>query len=87
LFLKPIENNDLTPSPNFDFLVFEVEEEHDDEDVSDELSCLLEHEEITIQPFEEQIELVNLGSEDDIKEVKIGSQLHPEVKKGLVELL
>ena len=70
---KPIEYNDLTPFPNFDFPVFEAKEEIDDEEVSDELSCLLEHEEKAIQPFEEQIELVNLGSKDDMKEVKIGS--------------
>jgi len=64
--------------------VFEVEEDNDDEEVSDELSYLLEHEERTIQSFEEQIELVNLGFEDDIKEVKIGSQHYLEVKKGLI---
>ena len=57
------------------------------QDYSDGLSYLFEHKERTINPFDEQIELVNLGSKDDIKEVKIGSQLHPEVKKGLVELL
>ena len=66
--------------------MFEAEEESDEE-VSDELSRLLEHDEKTIQPFEEQIELVNLGSEDDVKEVKIGSQLCIEVKKGLIDLL
>ncbi|KAI5431232.1 hypothetical protein KIW84_035411 [Lathyrus oleraceus] len=84
---KPIECNDPTPSPNFNFPVFEAEEENDDEEVSDELSCLLEHEEKTIHPFEEQIELVNLGSEDDVKEVKIGSQLCPKAKKGFIDLL
>ena len=73
---KPIEYNDPTPSPNFDFPVFEAEEETDEE-VSDELSHLLEHEEKTIQAFEDEIELVNLDSEDDVKEVKIGSQLCP----------
>jgi hypothetical protein len=67
LVLKPIEYNDLTPSPNFDFPVFEVEEESDDVEIYDELSRLLEHEEKSIRPFEEQIELVNLGSEDDVK--------------------
>ena len=72
---KPIEYNDPTPSPNFDFHVFEAEVENDDEEVSDELSCLLEHEGKSIQPLEEQIELVNLGSKDDVKEVKIRSQL------------
>ncbi|KAI5384904.1 hypothetical protein KIW84_071767 [Lathyrus oleraceus] len=87
LVLKPIEYNDPTPSPNFDFPVFEVEEEGDDEEVSDELSRLLEHEGKAIQPFEEHIELVNLGSEDDLKEVKIGSRLCPEAKKGLIDLI
>ncbi|KAI5436041.1 hypothetical protein KIW84_022471 [Lathyrus oleraceus] len=64
-----------------------AKDENDDEEISNELSHLLEHEEKTIQPFEEQIELVNLGSEDDVKEVKIGSQLCPEAKKGLITLL
>ncbi|KAI5409637.1 hypothetical protein KIW84_055177 [Lathyrus oleraceus] len=83
---NPIEYNDPSPSPNFEFLVFEAEEESDVE-VSDELSRLLEQDEKIIQPFEEQIELVNLGSEDDVKEVKIGSRLCPDVKKGLIDLL
>ncbi|KAI5421776.1 hypothetical protein KIW84_045275 [Lathyrus oleraceus] len=72
LISKPVEYNDPTASPNFEFSVFEAEEEIDEE-VSDELYRLLEHEEKAIQPFEEQIELINLGSEDDVKEVKIGS--------------
>ena len=83
---NPIEYNDPSPSPNFEFPVFEAEEESDVE-VSDELSRLLEQDEKIIQPFEEQIELVNLGSEDDVKEVKIGFRLCPDVKKGLVDLL
>ncbi|KAI5438068.1 hypothetical protein KIW84_023981 [Lathyrus oleraceus] len=84
---KPIEYNDPTPSSNFDFPVFKAEEETDDEEISYELSRLLEHEEKAIQPFEKQIELVNLGSEYDVKEVKIASQLCPEAKKGLFDLL
>ena len=83
---NPIEYNDPSHSPKFEFPVFEAEEESDVE-VSDELSCLLEQDEKTIQSFEEQIELDNLGSEDDVKEVKIGSQLCPEAKKGLIDLL
>ncbi|KAI5399014.1 hypothetical protein KIW84_064401 [Lathyrus oleraceus] len=67
-------------------VVLHPEEENDDEEMSDELSRLLEHEEKTIH-LEEQVELVNLGSDDDVKEVKIGSQLCPEAKKGLVDLL
>ncbi|KAI5387006.1 hypothetical protein KIW84_073235 [Lathyrus oleraceus] len=83
---NPIEYNDPSPFPNFEFPVFKAEEESDVE-VGDELSCLLEQDEKTIQPFEEQVELVNLGSEDDVKEVKIGSRLCPDVKKGLIDLL
>ncbi|KAI5428923.1 hypothetical protein KIW84_033785 [Lathyrus oleraceus] len=66
LVSNPIEYNDPSPSPNFEFPVFEAEEENDEE-VSDELSRLLEHEGKAIQSFEEQIELVNLGSGDDVK--------------------
>ncbi|KAI5444593.1 hypothetical protein KIW84_013016 [Lathyrus oleraceus] len=62
---NPIEYNDPSASPNFEFPVFEAEEESDVE-VSDELSRLLEQDEKTIHSFEEQIELVNLGSEDDV---------------------
>ncbi|KAI5431679.1 hypothetical protein KIW84_035732 [Lathyrus oleraceus] len=83
---NPVEYNDPSPSPNFEFPVFEAEEESDVE-VSDELSRLLEQDENTIQPFEEQVELVNLGSKDDVKEVKIGSRLCLDVKKGLIDLL
>ncbi|KAI5410040.1 hypothetical protein KIW84_055497 [Lathyrus oleraceus] len=86
LVSNAIEYNDPSPSPNFEFSVFEAEEESDEE-VSDELSRLLEHEGKAIQPFEEQIELVNLGSKDDVKEVKIGYRLCPDVKKGLTDLL
>ncbi|KAI5388223.1 hypothetical protein KIW84_074059 [Lathyrus oleraceus] len=76
LVSKPIEYNDPSPSPDFDFPMFKAEEENDEE-MYDELSRLLEHKEKSIQPFEEHIELVNLGSKDEVKKVKIGSQLCP----------
>ena len=66
--------------------MFEAEEESNVE-VSDELFRLLQQDEKIIQPFEEQIELVNLGSEDDVKEVKIGSRLCLDANKGLIDLL
>ena len=86
LIVKPIENNDPMPYPRFDFPVFEAEEESVEE-IPDEISRLLEHEEKVIQPHEESIEIVNLGFEDDKKEVKIGALLGPDVKKRMVELL
>ncbi|KAI5424629.1 hypothetical protein KIW84_030712 [Lathyrus oleraceus] len=42
LILKPIEHNDPTPSPNFEFPVFEAEED-DIEEIPDEITRLLEH--------------------------------------------
>ena len=55
-----IENNDPMPSPNFEFPVFRAEEE-----IPVQISRLLEHDEKVIQPFEEPLELVNLGDEED----------------------
>ena len=76
--IKPIEHNDPTSSPNFEFPVFEAEEndvvEHEDE----EITRLLEHEEKIIQPHLENMETVNLGSEDCVREVNTGA-LHPNV--------
>ena len=46
---KPIEHNDPTPSPNFEFPVFEAEED-DVERIPDEITRLLEHEKKIIQP-------------------------------------
>ena len=81
-----IEKNDPMPPPNFEFPVFGAEEE-DSEEVPDEISRLLEHDEKTIQPFEEPIEMINLGNEKDKKEVKVGALLIPEVNEKMLELL
>lgn len=74
------------PSPNFEFSVFEVEEESVKE-IPDEISRLLEWEEETIQSYKEPVEVINLGSEEDRKEVKIGVLLVPTVKERMIELL
>ena len=86
LIVKPIENHDPIPSPNFEFPVFEMEEE-DVEDIPYEISRFLEHEENTIQPHKELLEVINLGFKDNKKEVKIGVLLGLDVKKRVVELL
>src|SRR3954463_8237566 len=62
---KPIECNNPMPSPNFEFPVFEAEEE----EIPDEISRLLKHEERAILPHKEPLEKINLGSEEDKKEV------------------
>ncbi|KAI5396399.1 hypothetical protein KIW84_062564 [Lathyrus oleraceus] len=84
--IKPIEHNDPTPSPNFEFPVFEAEED-DVEEIPDEITRLLEPEEKIIQPHLENLETINLGSEDCVREVKVGELLEESIKKGLIELL
>ena len=74
------------PSPNFEFLVFKAEEE-EDEEIPEEISRLLRQEERSIQPYKEPLETVNLGSEKERKEVKIGALLSSAVKGSLIELL
>ncbi|KAI5420445.1 hypothetical protein KIW84_044296 [Lathyrus oleraceus] len=86
LILKPIEHNDPTPSPNFEFPVFEAEED-DVEGIPDEITHLLEHEEKIIQPHLEDLETVNLGSEECVRLVKIGALLEGSVKEDLISLL
>ena len=48
---------------------------------------MLQQEERAIQPHEEPVETVNLGTEEDIKEVKIGVDLEHSVKKRLIQML
>ena len=48
---------------------------------------MLECKESTIQPYKEPLEMINLGSEEDPKEVKIGALLHPDVKHKLIKFL
>ena len=84
--LKPVEHNDIMPSPNFEHSVFEAEEEDWDE-IPEEVARQLENEEDIIQPYKEPLETVNLGSKENVKEVKIGALLSPQVKEQLISLL
>ena len=86
LIKKPVECNDPAPSPNFECPMYGAEEE-DYNEIPEEVSRLLEHEENTIQPYKDPLEVINLGLEEDPKEIKIRASLHPDVKRGLVELL
>jgi len=82
---EPFEQRNPMISPNFESPVYEAEGE--EEEIPDEISRLLEQERKTIQPHEEAIEVINLGTEEDKKEIKIGASLEASVKKRVVELL
>src|SRR3954468_14273543 len=64
-------------SPSFEFPVFEAEEE-EDEEISKEISRLLQQKEEAIQPYNEPLEIINLGSDGNRKEVKIGASPRTE---------
>src|ERR1044072_2578686 len=83
---KSIERNNSMLSPDFEFPVFDVEEEVEEE-IPDEISRLLKHEERIIQPHKEPLDAINLGSEEDRKEVNIGASLNSSVKSKLINLL
>ena len=73
---------------NSEDLVNQAEYEVDkDCEVSGELAILLQQEERAILPHEELLETINLGTEEDMKEVKVGANLEPGVKERLVQLL
>src|ERR1051325_4204180 len=83
---KSIERNNSMLSPDFEFPVFDAVEEVE-EASPDEMSRLLKHEERIIQPHKEPLEAINLGSEEDKKEVNSEALLDSNVKAKLIDLL
>ena len=73
---------------DFENPIFQAEEEGDEDcELPEELTRLLKQEERVIQPHQESVEVINLGTEDAKREIKIGVALEDNVKKGLIELL
>ena len=65
----------------------DFEEDIHESDLPSEMLRLLTMEDKQISPYQEVTELVNLGTNDEKKEVKIGSSLDPSAKKDIVDLL
>ena len=81
-------NDSATASYDFESLINLAEDEGEDDcKVPGELARLLLQEERAIQPHEEPVESVNLGTEIDKKEVKIGANLESRVKQQLIQML
>ncbi|KAI5427624.1 hypothetical protein KIW84_032870 [Lathyrus oleraceus] len=84
----PIDNGSATARFDFENPIFQAEEEGDEDcELPEELTRLLKQEERVIQPHQESVEVINLGTEDAKREIKIGAALEDNVKKGLIELL
>ncbi|XP_052735536.1 uncharacterized protein LOC128197521 [Vigna angularis] len=81
------ENNDINV-PNFERPINNTEDDfEDDVEPSPELLRLVEHESKEIKPHQEEIEILNLGEKDEIKEVKIGTSMKTGVRERLRTLL
>ena len=86
--LDPIDNSSATSSYDFENPINQAEDEGEDDcEVPGELARLLQQEERAIQPHEEPVETVNLGTEEDRKEVKIGANLELSIKQRLIQML
>ncbi|KAI5443040.1 hypothetical protein KIW84_011900 [Lathyrus oleraceus] len=84
----PIDNGSAMARFDFETPIFQAEEEGDEDcELPEELTRLLKQEERVIQPHQESVEVINLGTEDAKREIKIGAALEDNVKKGLIELL
>ena len=79
----------MTPLYNFEHPIDcgEGKEEEVEIDPSTKLLRLVEEEEKEIQPHEESIEVINLGTKDDKKEIKIGTLIGKNVREDLIKLL
>ena len=79
--LDPIDNNYAISNYDFENTIYQAKDEGEkDCEILGELARLLIQEEIAIWPHEEPVEVVNLGTEEDKREVKIGSNLEDIVK-------
>ena len=77
-------NNSAMAFSDSEDLVNHVECEGDeDSEVPGELARLLQQEERVILPHEELLETINLGTVKDMREVKMGANLKPNVKERL----
>lgn len=82
-------NNDSSMVPyDFDNPINHADYDCDEDcKLSEELVRLLKQVSKVIQPHEESLELVNFGTGEEAKEVRVGSTLQEDVKAKLVKLL
>ena len=83
-------NNTVMAFSDSEDPIYQAEYEGEEDcEVPVELARLLqqEEEERAIQPHEEPLDTINLGTEEDKKEIKVASNLEPSVKERLIQLL
>ncbi|KAI5422238.1 hypothetical protein KIW84_045633 [Lathyrus oleraceus] len=81
-------NSSVMAQYDFDNPIYQAEEESEEDcELPAELARLLKQEERVIQPHQEELETINLGTEDAKREIKIGAALEDSVKRRLIEML
>ena len=84
----PIDNNSAIANYDFENPIYQAEDEGEEDcEIPGELSRLILQEEKAIQSYEESVEVINLGTEEDKKEIKIGANLESSVKSRLDQML
>ncbi|KAI5418722.1 hypothetical protein KIW84_043087 [Lathyrus oleraceus] len=73
-------NSPVMAQYDFDNPIYQAEEESEEDcELPAELARLLKQEERVIQPHQEELETINLGTEDAKKEIKIGAALEDSI--------
>ena len=73
---------------DFENPIYQADDEgEEDYEVPGELARLLQQEDRAIHPHEEPLDTINLGTEEDKKEIKVGANLELNVKECLIQLL
>ena len=79
--------------PKFDFERMSCTDDNDSEEYMDdetlplEMRRLIDQKNKQILPHQEETEVINLGNNEEKKEVKIGMTLLVEIKKEIIDLL
>ncbi|MCH79882.1 protein NYNRIN-like, partial [Trifolium medium] len=85
---EPINHDNAIIPYDFELPINHSEEDGEEDcELPEELARLLEQEEKIIQPHQEPVDVINLGTEEEKKKVKIGASLQQDVKEKLVKLL
>ena len=81
-------NDSTIASYDFEHPINQAEDKGEEDcEIPGELARLLMQEEKAIQPHEEPVEFINLGTETDKREVKIGANLEDGIRSRLVQML
>jgi len=81
MLMNLFENNNVNISyPNFTLLVNNMEDDYEEDwEPPLELLRLVEQEARELKPHQEDVELIDLGDENEKKEVKIGTGMTKEI--------